>query len=474
MVLSYGRRNYRRTDLREKLGRRHSPPRRNSLDKEARHPFPSYGHSSPRLGKKSDWGHRRRQQFDGENDYAGSLRSVDGVGRQASERKPSLSESTDVNDEQLKQMHSKIDMLEDQKQQLQIYLEESIEKADGLNSKIEEIEMQLSAEKDECKRISSKIMEFVKANIRHGRIQDELKRSQAHLQRLGDQLGSDALVVANEEDISIDVSDEETLDNLLMIPQNDKASPRKDETSGNPIMDPRKDQYKVYSGKRRTRVRMVEADESRKDETLGNPIMGRRKDLYEASPSKKRMRDHMVEADEKSKQANSAARKRRSLGHMRSERQNRWEPNVAQTINTDKVGEEANGINSDGPLVNNIKPKQRKTNFTSASSGDKLNDIKSTRMVAHMMDEVVDVVELNEKPDSGEVSSARVKDDLTLDNIVLPPPPPLPVAEDAYLQYKGKDEFVDVVTDYGGDTDDYDDDDLNEADDDEMLDVDIV
>lgn len=41
------RRDYRAGDLRDKLGRQWSPPRRNSLEREARDPLPS-----PRFGKK--------------------------------------------------------------------------------------------------------------------------------------------------------------------------------------------------------------------------------------------------------------------------------------------------------------------------------------------------------------------------------------------------------------------------------------
>lgn len=419
-----GRRDYRGADLREKLGRQRSPPRRNSLDRDARDPLPSHDHSSPRFGKKSDWGQRKRQHLDGESDFSGCLRSSDGAERPARERKPSSSGFEDVHDEQLEHVQSEIDMLEDHRKQLQIYLEESAQEADSLNSKIEELEMQLSSEKEECKRISSKIRKFVKANIRHTRIQDELKRSQDRLQRLGDQLGSDAQAAANEEDISINIlSDEDTFGNLSMSPKNIKASPRKDEMSGYHLMGPRKDQYKP-------------------------------------SPSKKRTRIHMVETDEKSKQAGD----RQNLENMRSERYSRWDPHRAYTKNTGNLRAETNGNRNTRPLVNDRKPMQRKNNFTRASSGDKVKDIKSTRMVANMMDEVDETVELNDELDAKEISPARVVEGSTLDNIVLPPPPPLPPgARDAYLQYKGKDEALDVVND-DDDDGDYDD---------ELLDVDI-
>lgn len=79
-----------------------------------------------------------------------------------------------------------------------------------------------------------------------------LYRSQARLQRLGEQLGLDAGATANEDDIGIDMlSDEENLGNVLVSPQNDKASPRKD-------------QYKASPSQKRTRVDMVEADDKSK------------------------------------------------------------------------------------------------------------------------------------------------------------------------------------------------------------------
>ncbi|XP_076905759.1 zinc finger CCCH domain-containing protein 13-like [Bidens hawaiensis] len=357
-----GRRDYRDADLRDKLGRHWSPPRRNSRERDARDPLPS-----PRFGKRNDWSRRKRQHFDGENDYSGSSRLSDGVEQKARDRKPPSQEFDDNHDEQLKQMQSEIELLEDQKQQLQVYLEESVQEADGLSSKVEELERQLSIEKEECKRISSKIRKFVKANNRHTRIQEELKRSQARLQRLGDLLGSDTRASANEDDINTNIlSDDETMGNLLPSPQIHKASPRKNEkfTSTTP-----------------------------------------RKDQHNASPSKKRMRAHIVEPDERSKHGPA-------FGNMRSERHSRWDPHLAETKN---------------------------------------RDMRSTRMAANAVDEVVKVDEVVEKLEAQETSTP------------LPLPPPPPIASNAYLQYKQENETPDVVNDVH-----------DGADDDELLDVDIV
>ncbi|KAJ0635595.1 hypothetical protein HanOQP8_Chr17g0652631 [Helianthus annuus] len=390
------RRDHRAGDLRDKLGRQWSPPRRNSLERDSRDPLPS-----PRYGKRSDWGHRKRQHFDGENDYSGSLRLADGVERQARDRKPLSPEFDDIHDEQLKQLQSEIDMLEDHKQQLQIYLEESTQEAESLNSKIEELEMQLSTEKEECKRISSKIRKFVKANNRHTRLQEELKRqtsvalsSQSRLQRLGDQLGSDARVAANEDDTNISIlSDEETMGSLLMSPKIHKASPTKNETFGNRLMVPRKDEYN-------------------------------------ASPSKKRMRAHIVEADERSKQG-SATGERASFGNMRSERHSRWVPHLAETKNT-----ENNGTSSTKPLGSDgkRKPIRRNSNFSTSPSGNRYKDLKATRMAANALDEVVEVDELNEKLEAQDTSTRVEGGSTTREITALPPPPPPPIASNAYLQ----------------------------------------
>ncbi|XP_076960756.1 zinc finger CCCH domain-containing protein 13-like [Bidens hawaiensis] len=357
-----GRRDYRGADLRDKIGRQWSPPRRNSCERDARDPLPS-----PRFGKRNDWSHRKRQHFDGENNYSGSLRLSDGVERKARDRKPPSQEFDDNHEEQLKQMQSEIELLEDQKQQLQVYLEESVQEADGLISKVEELETQLSIEKEECKRISSKIRKFVKANNWHTRIQEELKRSQARLQRLGDQLSSDTRASANEDDTNNNIlSDDETKGNLLPSPKIHKASPRKNEKFNNHLTTPRKDQHN-------------------------------------ASPSKKRMRAHIVEPDERSKHGPA-------FGNMRSERHSRWDPYLAETKNRYK-------------------------------------DMRSTRMAANAIDEVVEVDEVEKLEE--ETSTP------------LPLPPPPPIASNAYLQYKRENEPLDVVNDDG-------------ADDDELLDVDIV
>ncbi|KAL7086773.1 hypothetical protein ACP275_13G022300 [Erythranthe tilingii] len=102
-------------------------------------------------------------------------------------------------DEQLREMHSEIKMLESDRRRMEMYLEDKVKEADNFTLKIHELEMQLSKEKEEGKRLTTKIKKFVKAHSRHLRLQDELKRSHAHFQKLGEQLASDVVGPGNEE-----------------------------------------------------------------------------------------------------------------------------------------------------------------------------------------------------------------------------------------------------------------------------------
>lgn len=65
---------------------------------------------------------------------------------------------------------------------------------------------------------------------------------------------------------------------------------------------------------------------------------------------------------------------------------------------------------------------------------EQYKDLKSTRMAANMVDEVVEVDELNEKLKAQEASSTRVDGGSTHSNTALPLPPPPPIASNAYLQ----------------------------------------
>ncbi|KAM7495193.1 hypothetical protein LguiB_029802 [Lonicera macranthoides] len=294
-------------------------------------------------------------------------------------------------------MLSEIDMLDDRKHQLQISLEERDQQADSLTSKIKELEMQLRTEKEECKRISSKIKKFIRAHNRNSRLQDELKRSEARLQKLGEKIYSDAIRPgATEEDTSINIlSDEETL--------------------GNHISSPRNEQQK------------------------------------KASPIKKRPEIHPVEVNEESKQGNPITGERSVSGATRLEKLSRWDLHRAH-LNKEA---EAKG-NGSRPLINQDKHKQGKDFSTNVLRPDKLKSLAtglllpSTSIAAHAAaEEVVEDDEMDEKLEVAKNAfSTRVEkrapSEISRLPFQLPPPPPLPVSLKAYLQYAGDNENVDV------------------------------
>uniref|UniRef100_A0A1J3I5D4 Zinc finger CCCH domain-containing protein 40 n=1 Tax=Noccaea caerulescens TaxID=107243 RepID=A0A1J3I5D4_NOCCA len=104
-----------------------------------------------------------------------------------------------------------VKMLTDDKLRLEASVERKAQEANILTCRIEELETQLDGEKDECKRITSSTKKFVKEYNRFLRAQDDLKRSQARLQKLGNQLSTYLLGnEGNGRDADVDiVSDEE-------------------------------------------------------------------------------------------------------------------------------------------------------------------------------------------------------------------------------------------------------------------------
>ncbi|KAK4749779.1 hypothetical protein SAY87_027228 [Trapa incisa] len=197
------RRDYRDVDLRNRLGRRYSPRGRYPPIKDARsrHMLREYSPSRS-LEESSDREHRRKRRLNSQSDVSGKLSGGSDYARE----KLISSDSKHTLQMQLRDVHSDVRMLERHKTQLDAYLEESVQEVDSLTSKIEELEGQLYKEKKECRRINSRIKKFIKAHDRYSRLQDELKRSQTQLQKLGNQLGLEAVEGGNrEEDSSINV-----------------------------------------------------------------------------------------------------------------------------------------------------------------------------------------------------------------------------------------------------------------------------
>lgn len=95
---------------------------------------------------------RKKQGFDGQGDFSGSLRMLEGTEDRVKEGKIMSTDSRDVLEEQLKKVQSDVNILDRRKFQLGVDLEESTQEADSLTSRIQELEAQLLKEKEEHKR----------------------------------------------------------------------------------------------------------------------------------------------------------------------------------------------------------------------------------------------------------------------------------------------------------------------------------
>ncbi|KAK4437343.1 Zinc finger CCCH domain-containing protein 40 [Sesamum alatum] len=224
-----GRQEYRGgRDLRERLDRMRSPLHNSPGRGDTKARYSSHGDSPRSLGKRIDRNNRKRKQLDGHSDYSG--RMSDGTEDQIKDRRQTSSDTKMRIDEQLRELNSEIKMLESDKRQLEVYLEDKVKEADTLTLKIHELEMQVSKEKEEGKRFTTKIKKFIKAHNRHLRLQDELKRSHAQLLKLGEQLDLDAAGPGNADDSKINTTSDDIIGGYALSPLNEdhmNSSPRR-------------------------------------------------------------------------------------------------------------------------------------------------------------------------------------------------------------------------------------------------------
>ncbi|KAL5130633.1 Zinc finger CCCH domain-containing protein 13 [Glycine soja] len=255
----YGRRDYLGNDLRDKLDRRYVSPRRYSPapDTRGRQIIREY---SPTMSLEKKRRHRRKQDTNGQSDISGNLKVSDRVQGQVKEGKLLSSGSRNNLEEQLKKVDSDISTLQNRKFQLEVYLDESVQEVDSLNSRIRELEAQLCKEDEEC------------------------KRSQVRLQRFGDQLVSDiSRIGANEEDLSIDIISNGENTGLHPIAKhnvehNDASSHKKrlhieHDALEELKQDRSKDGHLVETARTRKRSRWNLSDQL-KEESLGTPDNG--------------------------------------------------------------------------------------------------------------------------------------------------------------------------------------------------------
>ncbi|KAH7533032.1 hypothetical protein FEM48_Zijuj04G0086500 [Ziziphus jujuba var. spinosa] len=397
----HGRREYRTDDLRDKLERRHSPKRKYSAERDGRGRNTVHEHSpSKSLEKEKDRKRRKKQRLDGQSDISGSLRITNGTEDQAKEGKITTeTEPRGALVEQLKKVRLDINKLDHHRSQLEVYLEEKVQEVDSLTSKIQELEDQLYKEKEESKRILSKINKFVKAHNRCSRIQDQLKRqdfvkSQLRLGKLGDELGSDINKIgANEEDSCINIVSDE-------------------ETTGFPV-SPHNDQQ----------------DDA--------PPTNKRLDFSCGSAKESKQ---VVKAD-LTKSGNIAA-------PVKLKKPSRW--SIPSQSNDQKETQSVDGRSGWSRPSVSIEGRHERRKTLSILSADKLKRsetglvLPSTSMAAHAVDEEVDI-ELEDNI-RAETASTRAEKGATYEimGLPFPLPPPLPVLKNNYSMYKGNDENIDV------------------------------
>ncbi|GAB2215013.1 hypothetical protein Droror1_Dr00019386 [Drosera rotundifolia] len=388
-----GRRPYRPEDLQDRLDReRHSPQRRYSPVRDARGRRAFHGYSPPRSDVRRSDRKFGKRQHDGQSDFSGSLRASDGTDDRGKEEKLASSRSKDLLRDQIKEMKLDVDLLNDNKQQLEVELKESSQEVDSLSFKIQELESQLSEEKEIFKRITSKIKKFIKAHGNYARLQNELKRSQVRLDKLVDDFSFDVTqLLRNEEDTDMNiVGDAENVPNHLA----DKLAESKDH----------------------------------------------------ASPTEKKFYFNMnVEGSKSAK----VSKRGHATGHQETSLGNVQDIELNGDMETLAIKSKRRAI--DKPLADEGKAKRRKDSLKGPSSLDKMKGIHFNlavprRSIAAYATDDFELFESEEKSEPKEDAS-RADQNGTASDVVsfpLPPPPPPPINKDNYLQYKGDDEQVEV------------------------------
>ncbi|GMG98670.1 hypothetical protein Nepgr_000510 [Nepenthes gracilis] len=380
-----GRQANRSNDLRNRLDRRRSPLHKYSPVRDARGRHRLHGYSPPNtLGRR-----RKRQHVDGQSDFSGSLKASDGT-EDEGKQKHASSESRGVLWEQLKQVKFDLDLLVDQKHQIEVELEGRGQEADNLSSRIQDLEAQLTDERENCKRIVSKIKKFIGAHNHYARLQDELKRSQVRVDKLVVDFSLDSSQPgAIEEDACNVLSDGETTVNHL--------SSRLTEKKEN-----------AYTAKKRFYLK---------------------KEAVEGSKSANLSKKGHVVGDQEASPWNTQ--------HIQFN-----DNREADVVNKKKAIER--------PDFDKGKPKRPKDAFKGAISSDKVKGLESnlamppTGMAAHAADEFNELVETEEQTVMVETISTVVENGGAYEvaGLLLPPLPP--VSQNNYLQYKGDDDDVDV------------------------------
>ncbi|KAL9259118.1 Zinc finger CCCH domain-containing protein [Drosera capensis] len=119
------------------------------------------GYSPPRSDVRRSDRKFGKRQHDGQSDFSGSLRASDGTYDRGKEEKLASSRSKHLLRDQIKEMKLDVDLLNDNRQQLEVELKERSQEVDSLSYKIQELESQLSEEKEIFKRSQVRLDKLV-------------------------------------------------------------------------------------------------------------------------------------------------------------------------------------------------------------------------------------------------------------------------------------------------------------------------
>ncbi|KAG8058168.1 hypothetical protein GUJ93_ZPchr0002g24340 [Zizania palustris] len=381
-----GRRDYRGDDFRGKIDRRFSPRRRNSPGRESRGHRPLYDSRRPtsreressysRSPSRKSEKRREKKTDDGETNSSRSLSLTDN-NHEKKRDKLSSGDEKDDHEKQLKQIRLDMEALRNDKTHLEVILDEKIDGVRKISSKVNDLEIQLKREKEECHRMTSKMKKFIKAHARFLKAQEEVKRSQARFERLGDLLASDILKRgANEEGSSVNV-----------------------------------------------------------DEDPNGP--------YERSPNtaaaKKRSIPYSTSEEAK------AVKKRRERYSDTMARSDKYRSEGTGTVfnKTSKGNEAAKSLYLKKKLWEDEKSKLGANLLTDKAKGSPVKHfLPSTSMAAHAIDDLNEAVELEDRHEEIDSLLGNDADDKARSPVI--PLQPLPAVQNAYEQYEGDEEEVDV------------------------------
>ncbi|KAG0515722.1 hypothetical protein BDA96_10G302900 [Sorghum bicolor] len=293
MAQGFGRRDYRDHEFRLRPERRHSPrysPERDARRRSFRDKRPSSeerGSSRSRSPiRKSERKHSKSPDG-GKTDSSISYRSSDNEDRGKDERYLS-SDEKNGREEQLKQMHLDMEVLREDKSKLEAILEKKTDEERKLCSRVEDLELQLNKEKEDCQRMTSKTKKLIKAHGRYIKAQDDLKRSQARFERLADLLASDILKPCTKEQGSIGITANEDLYTGNEMSPSDQRQNHVSASRKRPISLPTSEEAKTGKKQRENDEDMIPTSENyRPEDALEHVQDSKGTDLPESFTVKK-------------------------------------------------------------------------------------------------------------------------------------------------------------------------------------------